>query len=107
MLQINDLFPEFHVKGVISTPLINDAFIDINQTTYADKWKVFFFWPNDFTFVCPTEIAEFGRMNAEFAERNTQILGVSTDSEFVHLAWKQTKDELRCSSGKPACLAYH
>jgi alkyl hydroperoxide reductase subunit AhpC len=70
------------------------------------NYRITLFYRKD-TFVCPTEIAEFGRMNAEFAERNTQILGVSTDSEFVHLAWKQTKDELRCSSGKPACLAYH
>jgi peroxiredoxin (alkyl hydroperoxide reductase subunit C) len=54
-----------------------------------------FFWPKDFTFVCPTEIAEFGRLNSEFTDRDTQILGVSTDSDFVHLAWKQHHDDLR------------
>lgn len=94
MLTVGDLFPHFQVKGVVSTDVLN-AFIDINETTYSGKWQVFFFWPKDFTFVCPTEIAEFGRLNNEFAERDTQLLGVSTDSEFVHLAWKQQKEELR------------
>ena len=49
----------------------------------------------DFTFVCPTEIAAFGKLNGEFADRDAQVLGVSTDSEFVHLAWRQAKEELR------------
>jgi alkyl hydroperoxide reductase subunit AhpC len=94
MLRIGEKFPAFEVTGVVSAD-IKDAFVDINHETYQDKWKVFFFWPKDFTFVCPTEIAEFGRMNAVFAERDTQVLGVSTDSEFVHLAWKQQHDDLR------------
>ena len=54
-----------------------------------------FLWPKDFTFVCPTEIAEFGRLNSEFVDRDTQLLGASVDSEFVHLAWRQHKEELR------------
>lgn len=94
MLTIGDSFPNFTVKGVISTQ-IQDAFIDINQQTYADKWKVFFFWPKDFTFVCPTEIAEFGKLNDEFQARDAQVLGVSTDSEFVHFAWKEQNDDLK------------
>ncbi|GAA2922224.1 hypothetical protein GCM10020221_17970 [Streptomyces thioluteus] len=53
------------------------------------KWKVVFFWPKDFTFVCPTEIAAFGKLNDEFADRDAQILGVSGDSEFVHHAWRK------------------
>lgn len=93
MRTVGQAFPIFNLKGVISTN-IDNAFIDINQTTYADKWQVFFFWPKDFTFVCPTEIAEFGRLNQEFVDRDVQLLGVSTDSEFVHLAWKQHKAEL-------------
>lgn len=94
MLTINDLFPTFQLTGVVSAD-INDAFTQQTSELYPDKWKVFFFWPKDFTFVCPTEIAEFGRLNAEFTDRDTQVFGVSTDSEFVHLAWKQQKEELR------------
>ena len=94
MLKIGDQFPAFAVTGVISAAL-SDAFINVDSDTYGDKWKVVFFWPKDFTFVCPTEIAEFGRLNNEFADRDTQVLGVSTDSEFVHLAWKQHHADLR------------
>jgi alkyl hydroperoxide reductase subunit AhpC len=94
MLTIGDSFPHFDLKAVISTDH-TDNFMNINNQTYSDKWKIIFFWPKDFTFVCPTEIAEFGRLNNEFSEREAQVLGVSTDSEFVHLAWKKAKDELR------------
>lgn len=94
MLNIGDRFPEFALKGVVSTDIKN-AFVDITHQTYKDKWQVYFFWPKDFTFVCPTEIAEFGNLNNAFIDRDTQLLGVSTDSEFVHLAWKEQKDELR------------
>jgi len=94
MLKIGDHFPQFDLTGVVSANLA-DAFIQVNSESYRGKWKVVFFWPKDFTFVCPTEIAEFGRLNSEFTDRDTQILGVSTDSDFVHLAWKQHHDDLR------------
>jgi len=94
MITIGKQFPDFNLKGVVSADL-QHAFTDVTHDSYAGKWKVVFFWPKDFTFVCPTEIAEFGRLNPDFAERDAQVLGVSTDSEFVHLAWKQHKDELR------------
>lgn len=93
MLTIGELFPTFAVKAVVSSD-INNAFVEVNNTTHQDKWRIFFFWPKDFTFVCPTEIAEFGRLNNEFADRDAILLGVSTDSEFVHLAWRQHKQEL-------------
>lgn len=93
MLTIGERFPEFTVKAVMSTNL-SDAFVEINNKTYADQWRIFFFWPKDFTFVCPTEIAEFGRLNVEFKDRDAMLLGASTDSEFVHLAWRQQKKEL-------------
>lgn len=54
-----------------------------------------FFWPKDFTFVCPTEIAEFGRLNEDFADRDAQVLGVSVDSEYVHHAWRKDHEDLR------------
>lgn len=94
MLKIGEPFPQFSIKGVISDKM-EEAFIDVNSNTYSNKWKIYFFWPKDFTFVCPTEIIEFGRLNKDFTERDTQILGVSTDSEFVHLAWKQHHPGLR------------
>jgi peroxiredoxin (alkyl hydroperoxide reductase subunit C) len=94
MLTIGDRLPCFKLKAVISTDN-KDNFVHIDNKTYPDKWKIIFFWPKDFTFVCPTEIAEFGRLNDEFTERDAKIMGASIDSEFVHLAWKQTKDELR------------
>src|SRR3546814_2519910 len=58
------------------------------------KWGVYFFWPKDFTFVCPTEIVGFDALNGEFADRDAQLVGVSTDSEFVHLAWRQSREDL-------------
>lgn len=94
MLKINHSFPSFSLTGV-TTANIQDAFVEINHLTYKDKWKIFFFWPKDFTFVCPTEITEFNRLNSEFMERDAQILGVSTDSEFVHLAWRQHHQDLK------------
>ena len=93
MLAIGDKFPDFSMKATVTND-VKDAFIDITNTSYKNKWLVVFFWPKDFTFVCPTEIAEFGKHNRDFADRDAQILGASTDSEFVHLAWRQHKEEL-------------
>ena len=94
MLTVGDKFPQFQVKATVSTNL-DKAFIDINQDTYKGKWKVVFFYPKDFTFVCPTEIAAFGKLNGDFQDRDAQVLGGSTDSEFVHMAWRQQKEELK------------
>ena len=94
MLTIGDKFPDFSVKGVVSTNPAN-AFQDFTQASDKGKWKLVFFWPKDFTFVCPTEIAGFGKLNGEFADRDTVVYGVSTDSEFVHLAWRQNHADLK------------
>jgi alkyl hydroperoxide reductase subunit AhpC len=93
MLGIGQHFPAFSVKATVSTDL-NTAFQTVDNSTYKGKWLVVFFWPKDFTFVCPTEIAEFGRLNNEFKDRDAQVLGASTDSEFVHLAWRQHHKDL-------------
>jgi peroxiredoxin (alkyl hydroperoxide reductase subunit C) len=71
------------------------AFQTITDEDFKEQWKVFFFWPKDFTFVCPTEIAAFGKLNREFQDRDAQVLGGSTDSEFVHLAWRQHHPDLK------------
>ncbi len=94
MLAIGASFPEFDLQAVVSTEAAN-AFSRITHESDAGKWKIFFFWPKDFTFVCPTEIAAFGRLNDDFAERDAVIYGVSTDSEYVHLAWRQHHPDLR------------
>jgi len=87
-------FPEFALTGVVSNDA-NSAFQTFTHDSFPGKWPVVFFWPKDFTFVCPTEIAAFGKLDKEFRARDAQLLGVSTDSEYVHLAWRREKEELR------------
>jgi lipoyl-dependent peroxiredoxin subunit C len=94
MLGIGQKFPPFALTGVVSND-IKDAFQPFDDGSNPGKWKIVFFWPKDFTFVCPTEIAAFGKLNREFADRDAVVYGVSTDSEFVHLAWRKDKEELR------------
>ncbi len=94
MLSVKDKLPQFAGKAVVSNDIKN-AFIDISNETYAGKWLILFAWPKDFTFVCPTEIAEFGKLNEKFKDRDAQVIGFSTDSEFVHLAWRSQKEELK------------
>lgn len=94
MLTVGDPFPNFRVKAVVSRDP-NSAFTEIDAASDSGKWKIVFFWPKDFTFVCPTEIAGFGKLNRDFNDRDAVIYGVSTDSEFVHLAWRQQHADLK------------
>ena len=94
MLGVGQKFPEFELTATVSTDQKN-AFKSITAGDYKGKWKVYFFWPKDFTFVCPTEIAAFGKLNGDFKDRDAQILGGSTDSEFVHLAWRTHHPDLK------------
>ena len=94
MLGVGQKFPEFELTATVSTDQKN-AFKTITADDYKGKWKVYFFWPKDFTFVCPTEIAAFGKLNSDFKDRDAQILGGSTDSEFVHLAWRTHHPDLK------------
>ena len=94
MLTIGDKFPAFDLKAVVSTDP-KKAFTAINDKSDEGKWKIVFFWPKDFTFVCPTEIAAFGKLNDDFNDRDAVVYGVSTDSEFVHLAWRQNHADLK------------
>ncbi len=94
MLTVGDRIPEFALQSV--TSLENGKeFQQITQASYPGKWLVLFLWPMDFTFICPTEIAEFGRRNADFADRDAQVLGASTDTHYVHLAWRRQHPDLR------------
>lgn len=94
MLTIGDRCPAFRLQAVKSREP-GQEFAEITHESYPRKWLVLFAWPMDFTFVCPTEIAEFGRRQADFRERDAQVLGFSTDTQYVHLAWRQQHPELR------------
>jgi peroxiredoxin (alkyl hydroperoxide reductase subunit C) len=94
MLTVGDRIPAFDVAGVVSNEQAQ-AFTRIQDTSAPGKWKIVFFWPKDFTFVCPTEIAAFGRLNGEFNDRDAVVWGVSTDSEYVHLAWRRSHPDLK------------
>jgi peroxiredoxin (alkyl hydroperoxide reductase subunit C) len=82
------------VTGVVSTDPAK-AFQPFTQASDKGQWKIVFFWPKDFTFVCPTEIAGFGKINGDFKDRDAVVYGVSTDSEFVHLAWRNNHADLK------------
>lgn len=94
MLTIGDKFPQFSLTACVSTEE-GKEFATINQSSYEGKWKVVFFWPLDFTFVCPTEIIEFGDKNAAFTRLNCQVIGCSTDSQYSHLAWRRDHPGLK------------
>jgi len=94
MLTVGDKLPAFNLKAAVSLEK-GKEFKQITDQDYSGKWKVIFFWPKDFTFVCPTEIAEFGKRNKEFADRDAQVLGVSIDNEYVHLAWRNQHPDLK------------
>ena len=94
MLGIGDRFPSFDLTSSVSIEK-GKEFTNVTNGSYEGKWIVAFFWPMDFTFVCPTEIAEFGKRNRDFSDRDAQVLGFSTDTHFVHLAWRNADERLR------------
>ncbi len=94
VLSVGSHLPEFNKKTVVS---INEeqAFSSLSHEDLRGKWAVLFWWPKDFTFVCPTEIAAFNRRQPDFDDRDTLLIGASTDSEFVHLSWRKSHEDLR------------
>src|SRR3954465_11642800 len=94
MLTVGDRFPEYKLQAVVGLEK-GKEFKEVGGADYAGKGKGGFFWPKDFTFVCPTEIAAFGKRNRDFADRDAQLLGVSIDSEYVHLAWRNNHPDLK------------
>lgn len=99
MLGIGDQIPEFCVtaaKPGFNTHEENgqSAFETITEKSFDGQWKVIFFYPKDFTFVCPTEIVEFAKMNQDFADRDAVVMGGSTDNEFCKLAWRREHPDL-------------
>jgi peroxiredoxin (alkyl hydroperoxide reductase subunit C) len=93
MLTVGDKIPEFKLQAVVSREP-GKEFQEITHESFAGTWKVVFLWPMDFTFICPTEIAEFGRRERDFRDRDAQLLGASTDTHYVHLAWRKDHPDL-------------
>lgn len=93
MLTVGDKFPAIKVpvqQGVDALPA--DETIDLGETN--GKWKIVFFWPKDFTFVCPTEIIGYGDLKSDFEDRDAVLIGASTDTDFVHYAWRKSDERL-------------
>ncbi len=82
MIQVGQPAPDFELEAVDGS-----EFVKIKLSDYRGKWVVLFFWPLDFTFVCPTEVTAFSKRVDEFRSLNAEILGASTDSKYTHLAW--------------------
>ena len=91
MKTIGDKLPTFRLQAVAP----DLSFEEVSHESHPDKWKILFFWPMDFTFVCPTEIAEFGRRHADFLDRDAVVFGASTDTHFVHRAWRESHPDLK------------
>ena len=94
MKTIGQKFPVFKKTAVVSTEA-GKEFATLTQDDVKGKWSVFFWWPKDFTFVCPTEITGFNDHYADFEKLGANLIGASTDSEFVHLAWRNAHPGLK------------
>jgi len=94
MLTVGDKFPDITVpvqQGTSALP----AGETINVLTAAPgKWKIVFYWPKDFTFVCPTEIVGYAGLKSDFEDRDAVLIGASTDTSHVHLAWRKSDPDL-------------
>jgi alkyl hydroperoxide reductase subunit AhpC len=96
MLGVGDNFPSYSLNALVGTERDpQKAFRTITDLDFSGKWKVYFFWPKDFMFICPTEIADFARLNKEFESREAQIIGGSIDSEWAHHAWRNAHPDLK------------
>ena len=93
MLTVGDKLPSFALTAVNGTNP-KSAFKPSTDQDFRGKWLVLFAWPKDFTFVCPTEIIGFDELAGDFRDRDAQLVGLSTDSDFVHLAWRQSREDL-------------
>ena len=92
MLTVGDAFPQFTAQACVGTE--KEAIKAISNADFKGRWVVYFFYPKDFTFVCPTELAEFNRQLKAFADRDCAVVGGSTDNEWSHLAWRRAHADL-------------
>ena len=91
---VGNRFPDFAKRAVVSIEP-GSEFKEITNNNLQGRWAVFFWWPNDFTAICPTELAAFNRSFDLFAQREARLFGASTDSEYVHLAWRKSHKDLQ------------
>jgi peroxiredoxin len=82
------------IKPFSATAFHNGAFVDVTEADLKGKWSVVFFYPADFTFVCPTELGDLADLYADFQGLGVEIYGVSTDTHFTHKAWHDTSDTI-------------
>lgn len=94
MLTIGDRFPQFNLQSVVGLEK-GKEFKALSESSFPGKWVVAFLWPMDFTFVCPTEIAAFGKKYDDFKDRDAEVIGISTDTHYVHLAWRNNYADLK------------
>ena len=96
MLTVGDTLPDYSVTGVKPGAMepADTVFETITDKSFEGKWKVIYFYPKDFTFVCPTEIVEFAGLKDEFEDRDCVLMGGSTDNEFCKLAWRRSHPDL-------------
>ncbi|MBK5912703.1 alkyl hydroperoxide reductase [Rhodothalassium salexigens] len=97
MLTVGDKLPAFSLKAVYDTSIPEPDFKTLASSSdeLAGKWLVLFYWPKDFTFVCPTEIVAFDDLADGFKDRDAVVLGASTDTDFVHRAWRESHEDLQ------------
>jgi len=93
MLTVGDKFPEFKLNANVSREK-GKEFTEISSDDLSGKWLIFYAYPKDFTFICPTEIVEFGKRTKDFADRDAVVVGGSTDNEYSHLAWRNAHADL-------------
>jgi alkyl hydroperoxide reductase subunit AhpC len=96
MKTVGDKIEAFAITGVKPGALdIDGAFETVTEKSFEGKWKVIVFYPKDFTFVCPTEIVAYDKLNSDFADRDAVLLIGSTDNEFCKIAWKNAHEDLK------------
>jgi len=94
LLGLGARFPDFSLHACVSA-VPGSEFRTIDAHELEGSWVAVFFWPLDFTFVCPTELIEFNRALREFRALGSRVFGISADSHFAHLAWRKENPELR------------
>jgi len=93
MRTVGQHFPHWKVQACQG--LNQENLTTLSSADFDGWWKIYLFYPKDFTFVCPTELVEFGKRLQDFEDRDATLIGGSTDNEFAHLAWRQSHDDLR------------
>src|SRR5487761_2384366 len=92
--EMNKSLINTEIKPFKATAFHNGKFVEVSDASLKGKWSVVFFYPADFTFVCPTELGDLADNYAEFQKLGVEIYGVSTDTHFTHKAWHDTSETI-------------